>query len=81
MALNLGAMIQAARTQKNPAGDFIANMDNQQDRNRAEMQRNFNNLSQILGFTQQNGGQLGGMNFDTQTIARDMGIAKYLGLL
>ena len=81
MALNLGAMISAARTQKNPAGDAIANYQNQLDRAKAEEQRNFNNLSQILGFVQQNGGQLGGMNFDTQSIARDMGIAKYLGLL
>ena len=81
MALNLGAMIQAARSQQNPFGDMIANAQNQQDRNRSEQQRNFNNLSQILGFAQQNGGQIGGMNLDTQSIAKDMGIAKYLGLL
>lgn len=75
MALNLGAMIQAARTQKNPAGDFIANMDNQQDRNRAEMQRNFNNLSSILGLAQN--GKLGNQPVDTNAIAQAMGIGKF----
>jgi hypothetical protein len=75
MALNLGAMIQAARTQKNPAGDFIANMDNQQDRNRAEMQRNFNNLSSILGLAQN--GKLGNQSVDTNAIAQSMGIGKF----
>lgn len=29
MALNLGAMIQAARSQRNPAGEFIANYQTQ----------------------------------------------------
>jgi len=47
MALNLGAMIQSARTQQNPAGDFIANFQNQQDRGRAEEQRLFNNGMKI----------------------------------
>lgn len=75
MALNLGAMIQAARTQKNPAGDFIANMDNQQDRNRAEMQRNFNNLSGILGLAQN--GKLGNQSVDTNAISQAMGIGKF----
>lgn len=81
MAINLGAMIQSARSQKNPFGDMIANAQNQQDRNRAEQQRQFNNLSQILGFSQQNGGMIGGNNVDTNAIAKDMGIAKYLAIL
>lgn len=66
MALNLGAMIQAARTQKNPSGDFIANMDNQQDRNRAEQQRHFNNLSQIIGTILGSGGQGAGIGEATK---------------
>lgn len=30
MAINLGAMIQAARSQRNPSGEFISNMQDQQ---------------------------------------------------
>ena len=47
MALSLGAMIQAARTQQNPSGDFIANYQNQVDRGKAEEQRLFNNSMKI----------------------------------
>lgn len=74
MALNLGAMIQAARTQQNPAGDAIANYQNQLDRQKADEQRNFNNLSGILALAQ--GGGLNGI--DQQALMSDMGIAKYL---
>lgn len=75
MALNLGAMIQAARTQKNPAGDAIANYQNQQDRQRSEEQRNFNNLSSILGIASQNGGQIGGSQLDTGKLLSAMGMS------
>lgn len=63
MALNLGAMIQAARTQKNPAGDFIANYDNQIDRSKAEEQRLFNNNMKMSELVAQLNGMkgLGGM--------------------
>lgn len=67
MALNLGAMIQAARTQQNPAGDAIANYQNQVDRQKAEEQRQFNNVAGLAGLLMGNGGQIGlnnaGMSF------------------
>lgn len=40
MALNLGAMIQSARSQRNPAGEFISNFQDQ------------NLISKILGYGQ-----------------------------
>ncbi len=63
MALNLGAMIQSARTQKNPAGDFIANYDNQIDRSKSEEQRLFNNKMKMAELVAQLNGMkgLGGM--------------------
>ena len=60
MAINLGAMIQSARTQKNTFGDIIANAQNQQDRNRSEDQRHFNNFSSLLGMILGSQGGLGG---------------------
>lgn len=38
MALNLGAMIQAARSQRNPLGEFIANAQTQQLMNKSNGQ-------------------------------------------
>lgn len=76
MALNLGAMIQSARTQQNPLGDAIANYQNQEDRGLAKQQMAFNNLSSILGAM--NGGQMGGLNLDQNKMLADMGLAKYL---
>lgn len=40
MALNLGAMIQSARSQRNPAGEFISNFQDQ------------NLIGKILGYGQ-----------------------------
>lgn len=76
MALNLGAMIQAARTQQNPAGDAIANFQNQQDRRKADEQRNINNLAGILALQQAGG--LNGVNLNTNAMLTDMGFSKYL---
>lgn len=77
MAINLGAMIQAARTQKNPAGDFIANYQNQMDRQKANQQMDFNNLSQIIGYLN-GGGKIDGLNLDTNAMANAMGLGKFI---
>lgn len=60
MALSLGAMIQAARSQKNPMGDYIANYQNQIDRAREEDQRHHNNIQSIVGAIM--GSSMGGGN-------------------
>lgn len=78
MAINLGAMIQAARTQQNPLGDAIANFQNQQDRQQAQQQMKFNNLAELLGMISGKGGQMGGLNFDTNAMANSMGLGQYL---
>ena len=60
MALNLGAMIQSARTQQNPAGDYIANYQNQIDRARAEEQRHIGNAIKIGEIVAKVMGSMGG---------------------
>ena len=60
MALDLGAMIQAARSQKNPLGDYIANYQNQIDRAREEDQRHHNNIQSIVGAIMGSGMASGG---------------------
>jgi hypothetical protein len=78
MAINLGAMISAARSQRNPLGEGIANFQNQQDRDAAYKQMQFNNLAELIGLVSGNGGQLGGLNFDTAKMANAAGLGQYI---